>query len=79
DKKVDMAYGMTKSFENVKAKDISQIRKRLQNYFGHTEYFRRRNASKPITPTEQVFIRKVFAEFGYEITFDEIREETLWK
>ena len=79
DKKVDMAYGMTKSFENVRAKDISQIRKRLQNYFGHTEYFRRRNASKPITPTEQVFIRKVFAEFGYQIAFDEIREETLWK
>lgn len=24
DKKVDMAYGMTKSFENVRAKDISQ-------------------------------------------------------
>ncbi|MBO5838458.1 MAG: hypothetical protein J6R06_02150 [Bacteroidales bacterium] len=78
-KKVDMAYGMTKSFENVKAKDIAQIRKRLQNYFGYAEYFRRRNASKPITPTEQVFIRKVFAEFGYEIAFDKIVKETLWK
>ena len=78
DKKVDMAYGMTKSFENVMAKDISQIRKRLQNYFGHTEYFRRRNASKPITPSEQVFIRKVFADFGYEIAFDKIVKETLW-
>ena len=73
-----MAYGMTKSFENVRAKDISQIRKRLQNYFGHTEYFRRRNASKPITPKEQEFIRKVFAEFGYEIAFDKIVKETLW-
>ena len=78
DKKVDMAYGMTKSFENVRAKDISQIRKRLQNYFGHTEYFRRRNASKPIPPSEQVFVRKVFAEFGYEIAFDKIVKETLW-
>ena len=77
-KKVDMAYGMTKSFENVKAKDIAQIRKRLQNYFGYAEYFRRRNASKPITPSEQVFIRKVFAEFGYEIAFDKIVKETLW-
>ena len=77
-KKVDMAYGMTKSFENVRAKDISQIRKRLQNYFGYAEYFRRRNASKPITPKEQVFIRKVFAEFGYEIAFDKIVKETLW-
>ena len=77
-KKVDMAYGMTKSFENVKAKDIAQIRKRLQNYFGYAEYFRRRNASKPITPTEQEFIKKVFAEFGYEIAFDKIVKETLW-
>lgn len=78
DKKVDMAYGMTKSFEDVKAKDIVQIRKSLQNYFGYAEYFRRRNASKPITPKEQEFIRKVFAEFGYEIAFDKIVKETLW-
>ena len=77
-KKVDMAYGMTKSFENVKAKDIVQIRKSLQNYFGYAEYFRRRNASKPITPKEQEFIRKVFADFGYEIAFDKIVKETLW-
>ncbi|MEE0936417.1 MAG: DUF6078 family protein, partial [Bacteroidales bacterium] len=78
DKKVDMAYGMTKSFEDVKAKDIAQIRKRLQNYFGQAEYFRRRNASKPISPKEQEFIRGVFAEFGYEIAFDKIVKETLW-
>ena len=78
DKKVDMAYGMTKSFEDVKAKDIAQIRKRLYNYFGQAEYFRRRNASKPITPKEQEFIRKVFAEFGYQIAFDKIVKETLW-
>ena len=78
DKKVDMAYGMTKSFEDVKAKDIAQIRKRLYNYFGQAEYFRRRNASKPITPTEQEYIRKVFADFGYEIAFDKIVKETLW-
>jgi hypothetical protein len=79
DKKVDMAYGMTKSFEDVKAKDIAQIRKRLYNYFGQAEYFRRRNASKPITPEDQEYIAKLFSSYGYEITFDEIREETLWK
>lgn len=38
-KKVDVAYGMTKSFEEVKAKDIVQIRKSLQNYFGYAEYY----------------------------------------
>ena len=45
-KKSDIAYGMKGSFEDVKAKDIAQIRKRLYNYFGQTEYFRRRNAKK---------------------------------
>ena len=37
-----------------------------------------RNASKPITPKEQEFIRGVFADFGYETAFDKIVKETLW-
>lgn len=78
DKKVDVAYGMTKSFEEVKAKDIVQIRKSLQNYFGYAEYYRRRNASKPITPKEQEVVKKIFADFGYDIAFDKIVKETLW-
>ena len=77
-KKSDIAYGMKGSFEDVKAKDIAQIRKRLYNYFGQTEYFRRRNAKKLITPKEQEYIRSVFAQFGYEISFDKIVKEVLW-
>ena len=77
-KKVDVAYGMTKSFEEVKAKDIVQIRKSLQNYFGYAEYYRRRNASKPITPKEQEVVKKIFADFGYDTVFDKIVKETLW-
>lgn len=77
-KKSDIAYGMTKSFEEVKAKDIAKIRKALYNYFGQTEYFRRRNATKPLTPKEQEFVKKIFAQFGYEVSFDKIVKETLW-
>jgi hypothetical protein len=69
---------MTKSFEEVKAKDIVQIRKSLHNYFGYAEYYRRRNASKPITPKEQEVVKKIFADFGYDIVFDKIVKETLW-
>jgi hypothetical protein len=78
-KRVKIAYGMTKSFEDVKAKDIAQIRKRLIQYFGQTYYYERRKGNMPISPEEQEFIAELFKSYGYEITFDEIREETLWK
>lgn len=77
-KKSDIAYGMKGSFEDVKAKDIAQIRKHLYNYFGQAEYFRRRNSKKPFTPTEQEYVRKLFAQFGYEVSFDKIVKEVLW-
>jgi hypothetical protein len=78
-KKVRVAYGMKNSFEEVKAKDIVNMRKELINHFGHTYYYERRNGKMPITPEDQEYIAKLFSSYGYEITFDEIREETLWK
>ena len=38
-----------------------------------------RDTEMLITPAEQDFISKLFSSYGYEITFDEIKEETLWK
>ena len=78
-KKVLMAYGMKKSFDKVLAKDIAEIRKTLNTYFGHGSYYVRRNGEKAINPTEQTYIASVFAKYGYEITFDRLVEETLWE
>lgn len=78
-KKVRIAYGMKDSFEDVKAKDIANIRKELKNHFGLTYYYARRNGKMPITPKDQEFISNLFNSYGYEIKFDEIREEVLWK
>ena len=78
-KKVRIAYGMKDSFEDVKAKDIANIRKELTNHFGLTYYYERRNGKMPITPKDQEFISNLFNSYGYEIKFDEIREEVLWK
>lgn len=78
-KKVLMAYGMKKSFDKVLAKDIAEIRKTLNAYFGHGSYYVRRNGEKAINPTEQAYIASVFAKYGYEITFDRLVEETLWE
>ena len=78
-KKTRIAYGMKDSFEEVKAKDIANIRRELKNHFGLTYYYERRNGKMPITPEDQEFITRLFNSYGYEIVFDEIREETLWK
>ena len=50
---------MTTAFEELKTKDTTKLREKLYNHLGQAEYFRRRNVSKPITPKEQEFIRKV--------------------
>ena len=78
-KKVRVAYGMKGSFEEVKAKDIADMRRKLMQHFGHTYYYERRNGKMPITPEDQEYIAKLFKSYGYEIVFDEIREETLWR
>ena len=78
-RKADIAYGMMKALNEVKACDIVNIKKILISKFGRKYFYSRRNGVTPIPPSEQKYIRKVFAKFGYEITFDEIREETLWK
>ena len=78
-KKTRIAYGMKDSFEEVKAKDIANIRRELKNHFGLTYYYERRNGKRAITPEDQEFITRLFNSYGYEIKFDEIREEILWK
>lgn len=78
-KKVSVAYGMKTSFEDIKAKDITIIRKELIAHFGNNYYYKKRRGELPITPTEQEFIASLFNSYGYEIKFDEIREEVLWK
>lgn len=77
-KSVSIAYGMIDSFQNVKACHIVKLRTMLENLFGHTEYYRRRNSSVPISPKEQEQIKKIFNQFGYEASFDRVVEETLW-
>lgn len=40
-KKVNIAYGMTTSFEEIKAKDIANIRKALVDHFGNNYYYKK--------------------------------------
>ena len=77
-RKVDMAYGMMKALNEVKACDIVNIKKILISKFGRKYFYSRRNGITPIPPSEQEYIKGVFADFCYEIVFDKIVKETLW-
>ena len=77
-KVVIMAYGMKDSFHEVKADDISPLRNTLINHFGRGSYYLRRNGLRPITPEEQQYICSVFRQYGYEVKFDRMKEETEW-
>ena len=73
-----MAYGMVDSFHEVKADDIATLRTTLINHFGRGSYYLRRNGLRPITPKEQKYIQGVFRQFGYEVKFDRMEDETHW-
>jgi hypothetical protein len=69
---------MTRSFDQVRAKDIVGIRKELIRFFGQNYYYKKRRAELPITPKEQAFISQLFKQYDYELEFDRIEKETLW-
>lgn len=77
-KVVTMAYGMVNSFHEVKADDISSLRKTLINHFGRGSYYLRRNGLRAITPKEQQYIGDEFRNYGYEIKFDRTEEDLQW-
>ena len=77
-KVVTMAYGMKDSFHEVKADHIASLRNTLINHFGRGSYYLRRNGLRGITPDEQQYISSVFRNYGYELKFDRMEEETQW-
>jgi hypothetical protein len=78
-KKARIAYGMKQAHENLKAKDLANIRNELIEYFGQNYYYKKRKGKMPITPKEQNHIASVFKQYGYEIKFDRVEVKTLWK
>ena len=77
-KMATMAYGMKGSFHEVKADHIASLRKTLINHFGRGSYYLRRNGLRAITPKEQQYISSIFHQYGYEVKFDRVEEETEW-
>ena len=49
-----------------------------RDHFGRGSYYLRRNGLRPITPKEQKYIQGVVRQFGYEVEFDRMEDETHW-
>ena len=77
-KVVMMAYGMKDSFHEIKADHIASLRNQLISHFGRGSYYLRRNGLRPIIPEEQQYIASVFRNYGYDLKFDRMEEETQW-
>ena len=75
-----VAYGMSHTFDDVRAKDLPAIRKSLVAHFGNGSYYRRRNGEVGITPAEQEYIAGAMEAKGYTAppVFDRYSEEILW-
>lgn len=76
---VNIAYGMKSAFGNLLVNDADKIRIELIQHFGQTEFYRRKNGLKAISPEEQEYIINVFSKFGYSISFDKVIESTFWR
>ena len=76
-RKVQMAYGFRNIFTNVLARDIATMRSELAAYLGGGgTYYRYRNGKRPLTPTQQAWIQKMFRRYGYteEVFFDNYKD-----
>ena len=77
-KKVRMAAGFQKMFDELKTKHQAVIRMKLNSYLGHGgTYYRYRNGDNLLTPEQQEWIKKLLRRYGYteDDIFDSYREE----
>ena len=77
-KKIRVATGFEKMFDEVKAKDQAVIKAKLMGYLGpKSTYYRYRSGERSLTPTQQEWILDLFRRYGYTegIDFDGYKEE----
>ena len=66
-RKIPMAWGFSRLFDEVKAKDLSRMRKLLKEYLGGpTRYQRYHEGTYKLTTEQQEWVKKLFEEAGYD-------------
>ena len=80
DELVQMVRGMKEFYEQMPRRVAVNIKRKLEGYYGHTMYYKYRNAKLPITPDMQRHIAAVCQKYGWtaEPVYDETTEEYDW-
>ena len=76
-KKVRVATGFRNIFEDVKARDIAQMRSEMSAFLGsRATYYRYRNGEQPLNPRQQQWIVQLFRRYGYthDLVFDDYKD-----
>lgn len=79
-KKVRIAWGMKKTYENISTKNADSIKTELKAHFGSTKYYRLCSGEQPITPEIQAYILSIFQKNGETTApaYDNFTEERRW-
>ena len=76
-RKIRMARGFRRLFDEVKAKHRTVMRAQLATYLGSGgTYYRYRNGENPLSPEQQAWIERLFRRYGYteKVVFDQYEE-----
>lgn len=64
DELVRYACGISHLYDGLLHTTYVKIKKKVHDYFGHTQYYRIQNKTRLITPKDQAVIREIFNEEG---------------
>lgn len=79
-KKVRVAYGIARIFDNIPHSKHNYVFHAVQDCFGKSTYYRVVHKQRPIWPNEQEYIQQVFARNGITepVQFEEYRDIYNW-
>ena len=75
--KVRVALGFRYIFDDVKEKDVAQMRAELKDFFGsRTTCYRYQIGSRPLNPRQQQWMKDLVRRHGYsdDLVFDEYKD-----
>ena len=80
DELLTMKRGLRQFYDDIPKKKAIAIRKELDEYYGHTMYYKYRNGVLPVTPAMQEHIAEVCRNHGWteDLVYDETTEEYDW-
>lgn len=77
--KVQLAWGFSNTFDNVRTVDVDKLRWKMWGLLGsRTSYYRYNSGERKLLPKQQAAISRLFASFGYDtVVYDHVQESVV--